>query len=160
MTHWALPVLLISTAVVSGCATKPENAYPEAQNARECEVLYQADQRRTRQAQATTTSSGNALADAIGRGIGKGVSESILTNRYQTCLMRVGAAPGYATAPKASVQTPSKTRVVRNVADLPAGYPLQPGDEYLWASLSPAQKQRALEFLRDGSTIRSSLQTD
>jgi hypothetical protein len=43
---------------------------------------------------------------------------------------------------------------------LPSGYPLLPGDAELWPSLTPAQQQRALQFLQDGSTIRSSLQAD
>ena len=43
---------------------------------------------------------------------------------------------------------------------LPAGYPLMPGDEALWNSLTVAQQERARRFLEDGSTIRSSLKPD
>jgi hypothetical protein len=53
--------------------------------------------------------------------------------------------------PKPKVKTP------RGQLPLPVEYPLLPGDEALWQSLSVEQQQRALLFLRDGSTIRSSL---
>jgi hypothetical protein len=43
---------------------------------------------------------------------------------------------------------------------LPADYPLMPGDAALWDSLSLAEQRRALGFLSDGSTIRSSLAGD
>ena len=43
---------------------------------------------------------------------------------------------------------------------MPAGYPLMPGDEALWNSLTVAQQERARQFLEDGSTIRSSLKPD
>ena len=43
---------------------------------------------------------------------------------------------------------------------LPSGYPLLPGDLDLWLTLTPEQQARALVFLRDGSTIRSSLLSD
>lgn len=56
---------------------------------------------------------------------------------------------------------PVKARKARRgLASLPSGYPLLPGDEDLWVSLTPAQQQRAIEFLQDGSTIRSSLLPD
>lgn len=59
------------------------------------------------------------------------------------------------------VAEPRKTkRARRGLAPLPSGYPLMPGDEALWYSLTPAQQQRARQFLEDGSTIRSSLQPD
>ncbi len=48
----------------------------------------------------------------------------------------------------------------RGQMPLPSGYPLLPGDEELWLSLTPAQQERARQFLEDGSTIRSSLQAD
>ncbi|GHE01692.1 hypothetical protein U879_16355 [Defluviimonas sp. 20V17] len=41
---------------------------------------------------------------------------------------------------------------------LPTAYPLMPGDAALWPTLTLAQQRRALVFLRDGSTIRSSLE--
>ena len=40
---------------------------------------------------------------------------------------------------------------------LPWDYPLMPGDAALWETLTVEQQQRALAFLSDGSTIRSSL---
>ena len=43
---------------------------------------------------------------------------------------------------------------------VPAGYPLMPGDEALWNSLTVAQQERARRFLEDGSTISSSLKPD
>lgn len=58
-------------------------------------------------------------------------------------------------------QTPPKRRKApKGSMALPSGYPLLPGDEGLWYSLTPAQQQRAIEFLEDGSTIRSSLMPD
>ncbi len=56
---------------------------------------------------------------------------------------------------------PQKTRRAwRGLTPPPSGYPLLPGDEELWYSLTPAQQARALQFLEDGSTIRSSLKAD
>lgn len=43
---------------------------------------------------------------------------------------------------------------------LPAGYALLPGDEELWPTLTREQQERALQFLKDGSTIRASLRAD
>jgi hypothetical protein len=43
---------------------------------------------------------------------------------------------------------------------LPAGYALLPGDAELWPTLTREQQERALLFLKDGSTIRASLRTD
>jgi hypothetical protein len=43
---------------------------------------------------------------------------------------------------------------------LPAGYPLLPGDAELWPTLSREQQDRAMLFLKDGSTIRASLGTE
>ncbi|WP_347311262.1 hypothetical protein [Defluviimonas sp. SAOS-178_SWC] len=40
---------------------------------------------------------------------------------------------------------------------LPVQYPLLPGDAELWPTLTVAEQQRALLYLKDGSTIRSSL---
>lgn len=48
----------------------------------------------------------------------------------------------------------------RKSSSVPSEYPLQPGDAALWQSLTAEQQLRALEFLRDGSTIRSSLKPD
>lgn len=43
---------------------------------------------------------------------------------------------------------------------LPVGYPLLPGDDSLWPTLTRQQQERAMQFLKDGSTIRASLRTD
>jgi hypothetical protein len=43
---------------------------------------------------------------------------------------------------------------------LPWDFPLMPGDAALWETLTVEQQQRALAFLSDGSTIRSSLLGD
>ncbi len=67
---------------------------------------------------------------------------------------------GYAVTGTASAKPRAIRQVRRGMATLPSGYPLMPGDEALWASLTPAQQQRAREFLEDGSTIRSSLEPD
>jgi hypothetical protein len=40
---------------------------------------------------------------------------------------------------------------------LPTQYPLLPGDAELWNSLTRAQQERALTFLKQGGTIRDSL---
>lgn len=43
---------------------------------------------------------------------------------------------------------------------LPTEYALLPGDAELWPTLTRAQQDRALLFLKDGSTIRAALRTD
>lgn len=55
----------------------------------------------------------------------------------------------------ACVDTP-----VVSQTSLPADYPLMPGDAALWDTLSLAEQRRALAFLSDGATIRSSLAGD
>lgn len=40
---------------------------------------------------------------------------------------------------------------------LPWDYPLMPGDSVLWETLTEEEQRRALAYLSDGSTIRSSL---
>lgn len=56
--------------------------------------------------------------------------------------------------------TRKRKKAPRGLMNLPSGYALMPGDEDLWYSLTLTQQQRALEFLQDGSTIRSSLLPD
>ena len=88
-------VLTGAALALAGCAITPENAYPEAMTARECQVLHEADVRNTRTAQSVnTSSSGNALIDAFARGLGAGVAESATQNRLAACLQRVGAPAG------------------------------------------------------------------
>ncbi|HQU68243.1 MAG TPA: hypothetical protein PLI43_08580 [Albidovulum sp.] len=74
-----------------------------------------------------------------------------------------GAVMEGGTSYAGEVQTkPTKKRkkAPRGLMNLPSGYPMMPGDEDLWYSLTLAQQQRALQFLQDGSTIRSSLEPD
>ncbi|MCA0271456.1 MAG: hypothetical protein LCH69_05230 [Proteobacteria bacterium] len=60
----------------------------------------------------------------------------------------------------APVEKRKSRKTPRGLMALPTGYALMPGDEDLWYSLTLAQQQRALQFLQDGSTIRSSLEPD
>lgn len=57
--------------------------------------------------------------------------------------------------------TPPQPTQSRPPADgklpLPTEYTLQPGDAELWPTLSRTQQERALTFLRAGSTVQSSL---
>lgn len=68
-------------------------------------------------------------------------------------LVKVTIAPPPASAKVAPPAKPGKLA-------LPVEYPLLPGDAELWDTLTLAQQQRALLFLRDGSTIRASLRTE
>jgi hypothetical protein len=77
---------------------------------------------------------------------------------YHGSYLEGGTGAGYVAS--APVQTVKAKRMRRGGAPLPAGYPLLPGDEELWYSLTPAQQERAIAFLKDGSTIRSSLKAD
>jgi hypothetical protein len=76
---------------------------------------------------------------------------------YSGAVMEGGT--GYSNSVQAA---PSKKRkkAPRGLMALPSGYAAMPGDEDLWYSLTLTQQQRALEFLEDGSTIRSSLEAD
>ena len=75
------------------------------------------------------------------------VDQALVANR---CLKRLGSETG---------GTPGRL-ALRKSSTLPTEYPLLPGDASLWHSMTAEQQLRALEFLRDGSTIRSSLQPD
>lgn len=48
----------------------------------------------------------------------------------------------------------------RGKLPLPTEYALQPGDAELWPTLTRAQQDRALQFLKAGSTIRSSMASE
>lgn len=76
---------------------------------------------------------------------------------YHGAVMEGGVSYG-GTLAQAPARKSRKTP--RGMAPPPSGYPLLPGDEDLWFSLTPAQQARAIEFLQDGSTIRSSLMPD
>ena len=68
---------------------------------------------------------------------------------------RITRRPARTSAPKAKEVKAAPGRL-----PLPAGYVLTPEEQALWPTLTLAQQQRALEFLRDGSTIQSSLLGD
>lgn len=87
--------------------------------------------------------------------------------------VRVGndGTAGQAVALEECIQTrmvadnapPNKPKAPPTVAGkqpYPDEYTLQPGDADLWPTLTLAQQQRAIEFLKSGSTIRSSLDGD
>lgn len=79
---------------------------------------------------------------------------------YRGSYLEGGTGRG-AAATAGTVAAPRLARKARRgLTPPPAGYALLPGDEALWYSLTPAQQQRALDFLKDGSTIRSSLEAD
>ena len=50
--------------------------------------------------------------------------------------------------------------VVEGKLALPSEYPLLPGDRELWNQLSLEEQERAIEFLKNGSTIQASLGVD
>lgn len=82
--------LAVAALAVSGCAVTPENAYPDATSATECQAAHQVDVQNARQSQSYTRSSGNAFADIFAKALAGGVSESVLNNRLSACLTRVG----------------------------------------------------------------------
>lgn len=71
-----------------------------------------------------------------------------------------GGTGSRSSTPAQPVKTREARKAPRGLMNLPSGYPLMPGDEDLWYSLTLTQQQRALQFLQDGSTIRSSLEAD
>ena len=72
--------------------------------------------------------------------------------------MAENAAPP---APAAAKAKPAvRAKAAKGKLPLPTQYPLLPGDEALWPTLTLEQQQRALLYLQDGSTIRASLRTD
>jgi hypothetical protein len=77
---------------------------------------------------------------------------------YRGAYLEGGTGNGAIAVAPPETQKPKRLR--RGLAPPPSGYPLLPGDEDLWYSLTPAQQERARQFLEDGSTIRSSLQAD
>ncbi len=77
------------------------------------------------------------------------------TGYHGSVLVKVTIAPPPAAAAPV-VAPPAKPGKLA----LPVAYPLLPGDAELWDTLTLAQQQRALLFLKDGSTIRASLRTE
>lgn len=72
----------------------------------------------------------------------------------EACIERRAKADGVAPTKQAA------PRAQKGKLPLPVGYALLPGDAELWSTLTLAQQQRAMEFLKSGSTIQSSLQGD
>lgn len=64
------------------------------------------------------------------------------------------------TAKAPNTRATRKARSVRGKLPLPNHYPLMSGDEVLWPRLTMPQQRRAMQFLKTGSTILSSLQGD
>ncbi|MDW4549486.1 hypothetical protein R5H32_08995 [Defluviimonas sp. D31] len=81
---------------------------------------------------------------------GAGYRGSYLEGGTGTVTYAADVVPPRAAAPKPA----------RGKLPLPVEYPLLPGDAERWNSLTLAQQQRALLFLKDGSTIGASLRTD
>ncbi len=66
-----------------------------------------------------------------------------------------------AKAPKTqAIRKTRTTRSVRGTLPVPHQYPLMSGDEVLWPRMTLHQQRRAMQFLKSGSTILSSLQGD
>ena len=83
-------VALSACMVAVACTpADPAKAYIEATSEAECRVLAKADENRRRQALRSQASSGNWLADAIGRGVGAGVTEAQITSALNACIARV-----------------------------------------------------------------------
>ena len=92
-------------------------------------------------------------------------------NGYPAVNVGNGGTKGQAVAVEECIQSrmvadkvaPNKPKAPPTVAGklpYPDEYTLQPGDAELWPTLTLAQQQRAIEFLKSGSTIRSSLDGD
>jgi hypothetical protein len=95
----------------------------------------------------------------------------IRQNGYPRVTVGNGGTAGQAVALEECIQTrmvaakvpPNKLKAPPTIAGklpYPGEYVLQPGDAKLWPTLTLAQQQRAIEFLKSGSTIRSSLDGD
>ncbi|WP_162930018.1 hypothetical protein [Pseudophaeobacter sp. EL27] len=145
--------VLCLVAGVAGCSAPPEQGRTPT-TAQECREDYDAAKQRIRQA---GSSGGHPIGVAIGVGISKGVYE----RRYQECLISVGGglSAGRSTRPTQSPSVPVQ-RDRNGRYPLPSQYALMPGDAAIWQQLTAAEQERALLFLKDGSTIRSSLQGD
>ena len=92
-------------------------------------------------------------------------------NGYPRVVVGSGGTAGQAVALEECIQTrmiaakapPNKSKTPPTVAGklpYPDEYVLQPGDAELWPTLTLEQQTRAIEFLKAGSTIRSSLDGD
>ncbi|MVO15060.1 hypothetical protein [Parasedimentitalea huanghaiensis] len=146
-------------AGIAGCSAPAEQG-PAPTTVQECRDDLDAGMQRVRQASANQSySGGNAMASSIGAAIGSGISKGIYESRYNDCLIAVGGGASYTQVQSSRAPVPEANAVSGNF-DLPTQYPLMPGDTQLWKQLTAAQQQRAIEFLRGGSTIRSSLSGD
>lgn len=81
------------------------------------------------------------------------------------CIRRKAAEAGATTVSKPQPGAEANIKRTAQITSpgrlpLPSQYPLEPGDAALWPTLTLEQQQRALLFLQDGSTIRSSLKED
>jgi len=92
-------------------------------------------------------------------------------NGYPVVIVGNGGSAGEAVALEECIQSrmiaakvpPNKPKGPPTVAGklaYPDSYILQPGDAELWPTLTLAQQTRAIEFLKSGSTIKSSLDGD
>lgn len=62
--------------------------------------------------------------------------------------------------PEQATKPAAAAKVAPGKLPLPTDYPLLPGDAELWPTLTRAEQERALLFLKDGSSIRASLRTE
>jgi len=81
------------------------------------------------------------------------------------CIRRKAAEAGVTTVSKPAPGAEANPKRVAQmtapgILPLPTQYPLEPGDAALWPTLTLEQQQRAILFLQDGSTIKSSLKGD
>lgn len=152
-------------AGVAGCSAPPEQGRVPT-TAEHCRADYDAAQQRIGDARRSASYSGgsNALANSIGTAIGVGISKGIYERRYQECLVAIGGAPASLGGAAVVVERAPVAVAPQKGQDgrypLPTQYALMPGDVAIWPQLTAAQQERAILFLKDGSTIRSSLQGD
>jgi len=149
--------VLVSCLVagIAGCSAPAEQG-PAPTTVQECRDDYDAAKQRIREAgNAQSYSGGNALGTSIGAGYLKGLYE----RRFQECLVAVGGGSSYNQGQSSNARS-SQPRTVNGKYSLPTLYPLMAGDSEIWGSLTATEQERALQFLKNGSTIRSSLSGD
>lgn len=159
--------------------------YPEPRTAAECRAAYQRDV----QTNGTPGMivHGNVAATVLSTLFLAGASEGIRGGALNRCYDKVNA-PAAERLPvrgearseareivrqqdeavrnerqaRREARRAGRTRTVLSPGQLPIPneYPLQPGDHELWVTLTPEQQARAMLFLQDGSTIRSSLEVN
>lgn len=93
----------------------------------------------------------------IRAGAGATIRGEVLMNGcVEARMTSTAGASGSVAVVSAPVVKPAKGPNKGGLA-LPSGFALMAGDAELWNSLSRAQQERALQFLKNGSTIRASL---